>query len=223
MGCYWVIFIICCFGLWLPGFPGFALRKEQKFRRLKPEGPWDLILTYIPNWTDLLRAGAFSWVLMQWFQGFLAANPPEKSRTALGAVLGCMMVGTLIQCLFIKHRRIFVIPTFYVLGLALFVAGWEIGLLAAAGAFGISYGLRQPSAILPVLGVLLVVGGYVIKAPILQLAVGGMVAYLPLFICLFFNKTGVLPAHVLIGRSEVETPNTGPETDLAGDESSIVP
>jgi hypothetical protein len=153
---------------------------------------------------------------MGWFQSFLDANPPEKARTALGAVLGCVLIGTLIQCLFIKHRRVFVIPAFYVVGLAFFIAGWEIGLLAAAGAFGISYGLRQPTAILPALGALLVVGGYVIKAPILQLAVGGLVAYLPLFLCLFSNKIGVLPAHLLLGRSEVEASNTDPLNEETG-------
>ena len=206
----WLIFFICCAGLWIPGLPLFALRKDQKFRRLKPEGPWNLILSNALNWIDLIRAGAFSFVLSKWFQDFIEVSPKEDGKLALGALLGCMAVGTLIQCVFIKHRRIFVIPAFYVLGLTLFIAGWEIGLLAAVGAFGISYGLRSPSAILPVLGILLVVGGYVIKAPILQLAIGGMVAFLPLFACLFSNKTGVLPANILQGRLDVDPSDATP-------------
>lgn len=209
----WFVFIICCVILWLPGVPCFAQRKDQIFRRLKPEGPWGHILSYLPNWTDFVRGGVVSWVLMQWFRSFLDNNPPEKGKIALVAVLGCMVIGTVIQSLFIKHRRVFLIPAFYVMGLLLFIGGWEIGLLAVLGAFGISYGLKQPAAILPSLGVLLVVGGYVIKSPILQLAMGGMVAFLPTFLCLYSNKIGVLPSHIPLGRSDMETPETKPERD----------
>ncbi len=205
----WITFVICCLVLWVPGLPLFVVRKEQRFRRLKPEGPWPLILTFGPNWADFIRAGIASFVLIKWFRAFVLAHPPEEAKIGLVAVLGCMAVGTLVQCHFIKHRRVFVIPAFYVLGLALFVAGWEIGLLAVAGAFGISYGLRSPSSILPVLGILLVGGGYVIKAPILQLAIGGMVAYLPLLNRLFTNKTGVLPANQNLERSSMGTAESG--------------
>ncbi len=66
---------------------------------------------------------------------------------------------------------------------------------------------------------MVVVGGYVIKSPILQLAIGGMVAYLPLFICLFSNKTGVLPARIALGRSEMEMPHSSPLNDSSDDKS----
>ncbi len=110
----WVIFFICCVGLWVPGWPLFALRKDQKFRRLKPEGPWSLVLSNAPNWIDFIRAGAFSFVLSRWFQDFIEVSPKEDGKLALGALLGCMAVGTLVQCLF--SNKTGVLPANILLG-----------------------------------------------------------------------------------------------------------
>ena len=184
---------MCCLGMWIPGWPLFSLRQNHFLKRIHRDTPWKAALIYFPNWSDFLRTGILSGMLMMWEQAYTSTHP-EGSLTATGAIFAAMTIGTIIQCLFVKHRRLFILPTFYVMGLSLFVAGWEIGLLAVACTLALGSSLPNRTGLLPTLGLILILGGWVTGSPIPKLITGGMITFIPFMWVMATNKKGLQPA-----------------------------
>ncbi|MDB4665304.1 hypothetical protein OAE97_03055 [Verrucomicrobia bacterium] len=188
----WLVVFVCCIIGCIPGWPLFVLRKEERLRRLKSNESWRFIFAFLPNWSDFIRGSAVSLVLGLWFNSYVRLHP-ESSLLALGAVFTVMAAGTLAQSLFLQYHRLLVVPVFYIFGLHLFIAGWDIGLLSVLGALGISYGFKSPLLAPPLAGIILLVSGFVINVPITILTVGVVVAIIPASLALVTGRTTSLP------------------------------
>lgn len=178
--------------LWVPGWPLLALRRVQSLKKVKRKAPWKTALTYAPNWSDFVRAGSVASVLEIWRKAYMSTHP-ENTLTATMATFACMAIGTFFQCRASQHGRLMVLPTFYVMGLSLFVAGWDIGLFTVGCTLATGFNISNRNGLLPLLGLILVVGGILVGAPVIQLAVGALIALIPFLIFLLTGKTGIQP------------------------------
>ena len=189
----WILFTICCLALWAPGWPLLALRRIQSLKKVKRNAPWKTSLTYAPNWSDFLRSGSVTFILVTWARAY-ASTHPENTMTATAATFACMAVGTLIQCQVTRHGRFMVLPTFYVMGISLFVAGWEIGLFTVGCTLTAGFNIPNRNGLLPFLALALVVSGLLVGAPVIQMATGTLIALIPFSLFVLTGKTGIQPS-----------------------------
>ena len=188
----WILFSICCLALWIPGWPLLALRRIHSLKKVRRSSPWKKALNYGPNWSDFVRAGCVSYVLAIWAKAY-ASTHPDNTLTAIGATFGCLAIGTVLQCQAFKQGRFMVLPTFYVMGLILFVAGWDIGLFSIGCILAAGFSIPNRNGLLPLLSLILAGGGFVVGAPTIHLAMGAFVALIPFMIFVLTGKTGIQP------------------------------
>jgi hypothetical protein len=188
----WILFSVCCLGLWIPGWPLLALKRMHPLKKVKRSAPWKAALGYAPNWSDFVRAGCVSYVLGIWGKAYTHTHP-ENALTATAATFASLAMGTILQCQAFKHGRFMVLPTFYVMGLVLFVAGWDIGLFTVGCILAAGFSIPDRNGLLPLLSLILVAGGFLVGAPITHLAMGAFMGLIPFMIFVLTGKTGIQP------------------------------
>ena len=187
-----MLFSFCCLVLWIPGWPLLALRGIHSLKKVKRGAPWKTALCYVPNWSDFIRAGCVSYVLTIWAKAYLSTHP-DNALTATGATFFCLAMGTVLQCQAFNQGRFIVLPTFYVMGLSLFVVGWDVGLFTVGCILAAGFSIPDRNVLLPLLSLVLVISGYVVAGPTAKLAIGALVALIPFMIFVLTGKAGIQP------------------------------
>jgi len=94
-----------------------------------------------------------------------------------------------------------ILPTFYVMGLSLFVAGWDIGLFTVGCTLAAGFSIPNRNGLLPLLSLILAVGGFLVGAPITHLAMGTFVGLIPFMIFVLTGKTGIQPTSFIFNEA----------------------
>lgn len=182
-------FLILAAVLTFPPLPlSTSLRKNVMSARRNASATVPLMMRCWQNWADLLRAGAGAYVLSTLAIQVNAEIKGASVKALLleGAVLG---IGVILQ-MFRTGRGIqFVGPIFYMCGLTLALSGYLQGSFAVFVGFLFAIGGKRPAYLLPVMGIALVVVGYVVDSTItLPLLLACGLIGLPVLIAFLFQK-----------------------------------
>ncbi len=89
--------------------------------------------------------------------------PPEAKGVMAVVILqfGILAIGVLFQLIQYRKAIVFISPTFYLSGITVAWSGWEAGGFAVLAGFVFALALRELRVLIPVMGLALVICGYI--------------------------------------------------------------
>ncbi len=185
--------VVACLLLWIPFTSTLVQRREDRVSRLSRSPSAKSLLLFWPNWVDLIRSFLAIGLLVTW-GGHVIEDTPAAAKILYPLYLGIVLVAFFVQVALVHSGHYVFTPLPLFVACGFWIPGLELGAFAVVAAWAISFALDKFEALLMVLALTLFLGGMVLNADLLKLALSiGLVAF-PHVFALMFSRQIAMPA-----------------------------
>ena len=183
--------------IWTPLASTLLLRRSGETRKLSWAPSARALISYWPNWIDLLRCIIAMAILVNW-GSTIRLEDPSSGKLVLGTIMAVTMIGFFMQTILVATRRTLFAPLPLFLACAILIPGWDIGVFAVLVTWALCAATKKFDLIFPILAGILMLGGIVLNTSRLDLVVAVFLVAFPQIFALMFSRRLVLPSNVIL-------------------------
>ena len=170
------------------------IRRSGEARKLTWAPTGRALISYWPNWVDLVRCVVAMALLVGW-ASTVRLEDPKSGKLVLGTIMAITVVAFFIQALLVKSRRSVFAPLPLFLATAMVVPGWDLGVFAVLVSWAFCAAAKKFDLILPILAGILMLGGVVLNTSRLDLVVAVFLVASPQIFAFISARRVVIPSN----------------------------